>query len=129
MALGGNNLKLRCPLAVTHSMETVVASPGVSAGDMFRESNVVGVFVNDYATGDTGVLIYKAERIIVPCAVVTTSVNYAVGEPVYFDVADAEVNQTTSGNWLCGNVLVTPAIGDTEVEIELDGTLNLVLGT
>lgn len=96
---------------------------------MYRHNNVVGVWVNDYVTGDTGVLITFAPDIIVPCAVVTTSVDYDEGEPVYYDVADAEVNQTTSGNYLCGHTLVTPAIGDEEVEIELDGAANLVLGT
>ncbi len=110
-------------------MEVTVASPGVSAGDMYRNNNVVGVFAMDYETGDTGVLIYKAPKIVVPCAVATTAVDYAVGEPVYFDVADAEVNQTAANNWLCGHVLVKPAVGDEEVEIDLNGDANLVLGT
>ena len=129
MALGGNNLKLRCPMAICQVLEVPVPSPGVSAGEMYRYNNVVGVWVNDYDTGDTGVLIYSAPDIIVPCAVVTTSVNYDVGEPVYFDVADAEVNQTASSNWLCGHALVKPAVGDEEVEIALNGDANLVLGT
>jgi hypothetical protein len=110
-------------------MEVTVPSPGVLAGDMYRENNTVGVWVGDYDTGDTGVLIYKAERIVVPCAAATTSVDYDVGEPVYYDVADGEVNQSTSGNWLCGNVLIKPVIGAVEVEIELNGDANLVLGT
>jgi len=129
MALGGNNLKLRCPLAVCKMMEVTVPSPGVSAGDMYRTGEVVGVWEQDYDTGDTGVLIYYAPDIIVPCAVATSSVDYAVGEPVYYDSADAEVNQSASGNYLCGNVVVAPALGDEEVEIDLDGTLNLTRGT
>jgi predicted RecA/RadA family phage recombinase len=124
-----NNFKLRGPTTSMHTMELTVPSPGVSAGDMYRVEEVVGVWVNDYATGDTGVLCYKAEKIIVPCAIVTTSVDYDAGEPVYFDVADAEVNLSASGNYLCGMVLVMPAVGAEEVEIELDGMLNLTRGT
>ena len=129
MALGGNALKLRCPLEETHSMELVVPSPGVSAGDMYRIEKTIGVWAMDYDTRDVGVLIYEAPKIIVPCAVATTSVDYDVGEPVYYDVADAEVNLSTSGNYLCGVVLVQPAIGACEVEIELTGLANLTLGT
>lgn len=116
-------------MAICQVLEVTVPSPGATAGDMHRYNNVVGVWVNDYATGDIGILIYFAPDIVVPCAIVTTSVNYDVGEPVYFDVTDAEVNQTASSNWLCGHALVKPAVGDEEVEIALDGSANLVLGT
>jgi predicted RecA/RadA family phage recombinase len=128
VALGGNNLNLRCPLAVTHSLENTVASPGVEAGDFILVGETVGVYAEDYDTGDTGVVIYKAEKIVVPCAIATSGA-YAVGAPVYYDVADNEVNESTSGNYLCGIVLVQPATGDEEIEIELDGTLNLTRGT
>ena len=129
MALGGNNLKLRCPMAICQVLEVKVPSPGATAGALYRNNNVVGVWAEDYDTGDTGVLIYHAPDIIVLCAVATTAVDYAVGEPVYYHVSGATVNQTTSGGFLCGHVLVKPAVGALEVEIALNGDANLVLGT
>ncbi|MFA5186627.1 MAG: DUF2190 family protein [Patescibacteria group bacterium] len=129
MATGYTALHLRCPLEETHSFEYTVPSGGVSAGDFVLTGEVIGVWAEDYDAADTGVVIYKAPKILVPCAVATTSVNYAVGEPVYADIADNEVNQTTSGNTLCGIVLVAPAVGAETVEIELDGMLDLTRGT
>ncbi len=128
MATGYTALHLRCPLSATHSLETTVASPGVSAGDFVLVDGTIGVFAADYATGDTGVVIYKAEMILVPCAVATSG-SYDVGDPVYADIADNEVNETASGNLLCGIILETPAVGAETVLIELDGTLNLTRGT
>lgn len=129
MATGYTGLHLRCPLEQTHSFEVTVPSPAVSAGDFALVEETIGVYAADYAAGDIGVVIYKAPKILVPCAVVTTAVDYDVGEPVFADIADNEVNLTTSGNTLCGIVLVKPAVGDCVVEIELDGMLDLTRGT
>lgn len=129
MTTGYTGLHLRCPLEQTHSFEVTVPSGGVTAGDFVLTEETIGVYVADYDAGDTGVVIYKAPKILVPCAVVTTAVDYDVGEPVYADIADNEVNLSSSGNTLCGIVLVKPAVGACEVEIELDGMLDLTRGT
>lgn len=122
--MSATNLKLRCPLSECRSMKILAPSGGYVSGQMVKVEDVVGVIVEDAAAGSYAILIYKAPRIVVPCSAAATA-GYAVGEKVYFDAADAEVNETASGNTLCGVVLVASALGDETVEIELDGTLGI----
>ncbi len=127
MALGGTNFKLRCRMESAHSFLTAPAA-AITAGDMAKIEDTVGVYPVALLTADIGddvAFIYKAEKIIVPCAVMTSG-NYAVGAKVYFDETDAEVNESSGGNTLCGIVLEQPTVGDEEVLIELDGMLGIV---
>jgi len=129
MALGGTNFKLRCS---THndpyaSFE-ITAATAYTAGQMLLYNDTVCVVVDTKASGYQVVFVYWAAKIIVPCAIVTSGnlADYAEGSKVYFDAADAEVNTSSSGNTLCGIVLVAPSVGDEEVEIHLDGMLGIV---
>ncbi len=129
MALGGTDYKLRCstkddPWAVLEFTTAEV----YTAGQMVRINDTVGVIVQTVAIGYQAVLNYHAARIIVPCVEITSGnlANFAVGSKVYFDVADAEVNATAAGNYLCGIVRVAPSVGDETIHIHLIGTLGIV---
>jgi len=123
MAISG--LKLRCPMSATKSMKVIAPSGGYTAGQMVRVEDVVGIIVAAAAAGAEAVLIYKADKVLVPCAAAATA-GYAVGEKVYFDDANDEVTEVASGTYLCGFVTEASSVGDEEVEIELDGTLEIV---
>lgn len=128
MALGGNLFRLRtAPGEGTyHVLSFTIASGGVTAGDMVNVGDTYGVVVEDGTVGNTGVCVYKAERIMVPCAPASTAL-FTVGEKVYLDTATGLVTDTTTSNTvLIGIVTLASAVGDTQVEIDLDGTLHLV---
>ena len=127
MALGGTDFKMRSRAETIHSFLTAPAA-AITAGQMAVINDVVGVYPVALLTADIGddvAFIYKAEKIIVPCAIATSG-SYTEGSKVYYDVADAEVNESASGNYLCGIVLEQPTVGDEEVLIELDGMLSIV---
>ena len=122
--LAGNALKLRCSLEDCHSTIVTAPSGGYTAGQLLAvgDQYLTGVIVKDADEGEDVTLIYKARRIVVPCVAVTSG-SFDVGNRVFYDVADAEVNESASGNHLCGVVMEAPAVGAEEVEIELDGTM------
>jgi len=129
MALGGTNFKLR---SSTHndpyaSFE-VTAAADYTAGQMLKYNDTVGVVVDTVTSGHQVVLVFKAAKIVVPCAIVTSGnlADYAEGSKVYFVAADAEVSPVSGGNTLCGIVVSAPSVGDEEVEIYLDGMLGIV---
>lgn len=125
--LAGTALKLRCSLEECHSVRVTAPSAGYTAGDMVAigDQYMVGVVCKDAAAGEEVAVIYKAPKIVVPCAIVTSGA-YDLGNRVFFDVADAEVNESASGNHLCGAVTEVPAVGAETVEIELDGTMGFL---
>ncbi len=129
MALGGTPYKLRCSTSLDPwaSLEFTAAAI-YTAGEMTRIGQTVGVIIHATAIGSTAVLNYQAAKIIVPCVAITSGNlgSMSVGDKVYFDVADKEVNPDSSGNYLCGIVLVTPSIGDETIEIHLMGALGIV---
>ena len=81
----------------------------------------VGVYMQTAATGVTVAFCYHAEKIMVPKSVVSGAGEFEVGEKVYFDVADANVNNDSGSNYMCGICVKKPALADTEVLIDLDG--------
>ena len=123
MAITGT--RLACALAETKALTLTAASPGVVAGTMAKVEDVVGFYFKAADTGDSVAFIYYAPKVVVPCAAAASG-SYAVGSKVYFDAADAEVNESSTGNTLCGVVLEQPATGAEEVLIALDGTLGIV---
>ena len=117
-------LQLRCSIEDCVALTVTAASPGVTAGQMAKIEDTVGVYAADADTGAKVAFIIKADKILVPCAKAATA-GYAVGEKVYFDSADGEVNESASGNTLCGVVTEASVVGDQLVEISLDGTLGI----
>ena len=98
------------------------------AGEIFAIEDIVGVAVKDIDSGDDGVMIYQAAKILVACVAITSgnSSDFAVGCKVYFDATDKEVNATAAGNTLCGIVVEAPSTGDETVLIHLMGALGIV---
>lgn len=123
MAITGT--RLACALAECKALTVTAASPGVKAGRMAKVEDVVGFYLKDAATGEDVAFIYSAPKVVVPCAKVGSGA-FVAGSKVYFDAADKEVNEASTGNTLCGFVLETPAKDDEEVLIDLDGTLGIV---
>lgn len=113
-------LKLRSDIFA--SMELTTPSAGYTAGQMLKVEDTVGVIVETKTVGQTAVLIYKCEKIVVP-KVAGTGITFAAGDKVYFVAASAAVSNSSSGNTLCGRALVAAAADDTTVEIDLEGGL------
>ena len=117
--------RLRCALSETKSITVTAASPGVTAGTMAKVEDVVGVYLEDADTGDEVAFCYYAPKIVVTSVAVGTG-KFTAGSKVYFDATDAEINESSTGNTLCGVVLETPALAAETVLIALDGTLGIV---
>jgi len=110
-------LKLRTKLesAKTLSAQTD-GSTTRSAGDMAVVGNTIGVVVEDAEVSSEFVLVYEAEKIVVPKA---ATVVFAPGEKCYFDAAAGKVTSISTGNNLCGVALEDAAADDTEALIDL----------
>jgi predicted RecA/RadA family phage recombinase len=112
-----SGLKLRTRL---ESAKTLLATTGaeetVSAGEMTVVGDTIGVVVEDAGTSSPFVLVYEAEKILVPKA---TGVSIAVGGKVYFDAAEKNVTSTATDNTLCGRALAAVASAETEALIDL----------
>ena len=117
--------RLRCALSETKSITVTAASPGVTAGTMAKVEDVVGVYLEDADTGDEVALCYYAPKIVVTSVAAGTG-KFKAGSKVYFDATNAEINESSTGNTLCGVVLETPALAAKTVLIALDGTLGIV---
>lgn len=113
-------LRLFSPLEHCKTIQVTVPSGGYVAGQIYKFEDVIGVSYATYAEGDAGVLIVEADDIEVTC-VAAGGTDLAVGEHVYFDEADAEVNQSASGNLFCGYVMRQPAATEEKVRIRLFG--------
>ena len=112
-------LKLRTKL---ESAKTLKAKTGVgetySAGEMIKVNDTVGVVVEDVGENSEFVLVYSAEKIIVPKAT-GTGITFSVGENVYYDPSLKKVTNNSSGTILCGKALEDAGENDAEVLIDL----------
>jgi len=94
----------------------------VLTGAMALIEDVVGFY---FTGGKEVAFIYAAPKAILPCVTVATGA-FVAGSKVYFDATAKKVTEVSTGNKLCGFVLETPAVGDKEVLVDLDGTLGIV---
>ncbi|MBN1326140.1 DUF2190 family protein [Candidatus Falkowbacteria bacterium] len=109
-------LKLRCPLKEVKS--TILrASVNAMAGEMIKVGDLIGVVTED-AVNDEFVLVYEAERIVVP-KVVADGVSFFPGDNVYYDAVQKAVTNTADGNTLCGKALESVVPAGVEVLIML----------
>lgn len=122
MALTG--LKLRCDLSQCETAVITAPSGGVTSGDIVLNGDLPVIVMNTVDAGEEVAVIVKAEKILVPCAAATTGALHD-GAVVYADIADNEVNESSSGNHKCGYVLEAASVGDETVLISFDGTLAL----
>lgn len=124
-------LKLRTKLesAKTLSFVNTSASDAYQAGEMLVVGSTIGVLVenvgksgqvptDEYPNGDEGVLVYEAEKIVLPKAV-GTGQSFSVGDAIYYDAANRNVCATSSGNTPCGRALESAGVNDDEVLADL----------
>lgn len=102
------------------SRKVTAPSAGYEAGQMIKDSDTVGVVVDDIAASADGVLIYSAEKITVPKA---TGIVLTKGCKVYFDAAAGNITTTSAGNTLCGRATVASGSSATEAQIDLNGDI------
>ena len=105
---------------VYEEMTVVTPTAGYTAGQMVKVEDTVGVIVETKTVGLNAVLVHKCEKIVVPKA---TGVTFAIGDKVYFDTATAKITSAASGNTLCGRANAVGASGDTELNINLNGSV------
>lgn len=115
-----NETALKLRTTIFASLKLTTPTAGYTAGQMVKVEDTVGVIVETKTVGQEAVLIYKAEKIIVP-KVAGTGKTFAAGDKVYFSSGDAAITNSADGNTLCGRCLVAAGASDTEAEIELNG--------
>ena len=117
----GFKLRTAAPSGDWRSMPVVAPSGGVTAGRWDLIHDTVGVYMQTAAVGEVVAFCYHAEKIMAPKSVVSGAGEFEVGDKVWFDHADANVNNDSGGNYMCGICVKKPALADTEVLIDLDG--------
>jgi predicted RecA/RadA family phage recombinase len=121
MAETGLKLRTCTPNGVWKSFVVTAPSGGVTAGQMDLIHDTVGVYMQDADAGDDVAFCYDAEKIVVPKSETSGAGEFSAGDKVYFDHADAEVNNSSGSNYMCGIALEAVAHDATEVLIDLDG--------
>jgi len=121
-----SGLQLRCALEECQAIDVPNVTTTVVAGQMGRVGNMPVIYVTslENSLSDYVAALFYAPKILVPCAAVASG-TYTRGAVVYHDLADGEVNLSSTGNKLCGIVLVQPETGDEQVLIAFDGRMAL----
>lgn len=109
---------LKCRIEDTHSLQATVPSPGVSEGDMDLVEDTVFAWLEDYETGEIGIKIIEAERIVLPKA---SAAVFAMGDYVYYDDATNDLNGTAGGRYRCGVARAAAGAGVLTVEVDFWG--------
>jgi predicted RecA/RadA family phage recombinase len=113
-----SGLKLRTKLESAKTLRAATDSTTThSAGDMIMVGDTIGVVVEDVGTSSDFVLVYEAEKIVVPKATGVDE-SFFAGDVVYFDSANAEVTSVSTGNTKCGRALETVGTSDDEALID-----------
>lgn len=126
MPIGGSGFNLRSDVEkATYNSFASLAVGVKTAGALELVGDVVGVWVETSAAGEDNVLCYEASKILVPCIVITAGnlALYGLGQTVYYDSTNAEVNAVTSSGPPCGIVVAVPTAGDETLLIHLMGAL------
>jgi predicted RecA/RadA family phage recombinase len=112
------------------SLQVTTASPGITAGKLTAlAGGLVGVAAETEDTGDVGVIIYKCDKIVVEKGA-GTGKTITQGAYVYYNPTDGKVyKDSATSRRKCGVALEAAAAEDTEVLIELDGTMGITAQT
>jgi len=121
MAETGMKLRTAAPNGDWRSFVVTAPSGGVTAGQWDLIHDTVGFYMQAADAGEDVAFCYHAEKVSAPKSVTTGAGEFEVGDKVYFDHADANVNNDSGSNYLCGICVKKPALADTEVLIDLDG--------
>ena len=110
-------LKLRTKLESAKTLRTTTDSTTThSAGDMIVVGDTIGVVVEDVGTSSDFILVYDAEKIVVPKA---SAISFSAGDMAYFDAVNGEVTDVSTGNTKCGRALEAAGTTDDEALIDL----------
>lgn len=94
---------------------------GARRSALYQVEDTVGLVLEDVDFGDEGVLIYHAEKIMVPKAIESTDI-FLPGMLVFWDPATRLVSPAgESGTYLIGIATEPADADDLRVEIDLDG--------
>lgn len=109
------------------SLKCVAPAGGYSAADLVLVEDTVGIIMEDADESASAVLVYEAEKAIVPCAAAGAG-DYPVGSRVAYDVSETgeviqEDDMDRDNDLLCGIVLVQPDTAAKEVLIHLNGRM------
>jgi len=104
------------------SVKITAPSGGYAAGDMIKVEDKVGVIVEAALVTKDAVLVYSAEKVVVP-KTAYTGVIFAIGDMVYYDSSAAAVTNVSTGNTLCGRALEAAGATATTVLIDLKGNV------
>jgi len=110
---------LRCPVGACETFRKTAAADK-TAGQVELLANTLCVWLTAVDSGDEGAVAFKIPRIVLPCAAAPTG-GYPVGTRLYWDTADGELNNSSSGNRKCAVVTVAADQGDETVEVAFDG--------
>lgn len=88
---------------------------------LYRVGDTVGALLETIDFGDEGVLVYHAEKIMVPKMIESTDV-FLPGNRVYWDPATRLVTPTYAATYFWIGIATEPAVAaDLRVEIDLNG--------
>lgn len=87
------------------------------AGEMVKIGDTIGIVVEEVGENSEFVLVYDAEKIVVPKAV-GQGISFNPGDNVYYDATAKKITNVAEGNTLCGKAL--ESAGDSESELLID---------
>lgn len=102
----------------------VTAPAALDSGDFVKVGSLFGFAQNDAASG-AAVQIDTEGVHTIACA---SAAVIAVGDALYWDVADGEVNKTAASNWYVGVAASAAGNGVTSVDIRLNGAMPAAAG-
>lgn len=88
------------------------AGADLTSGQGLLVGTEFGVVPENYANGDTEAQLVTEGVFELPCA---SAADIAVGDQLYWDVADDEFNKTASGNWAVAVAYGAAGVGVTTV--------------
>lgn len=114
-----SGLKLRTKLESAKTLRAATdAEETLRAGEMTMVGDTIGVVVEDAGPESDFVLVYEAEKIVVPKATGTGRA-FTPGATVFYDATAKQVTNAAEGNIKCGKALTAAAEDDEEALIDL----------
>ncbi len=126
-----SGLKLRTKLESAKTLTfTNAATDSTNAeGEMTVIGSTIGVVIenvgtsgqavsDDYPNGPDGVLVYDAEKVVLP-KVAGSGEDFSIGDPVYYSTSDKKISGVSTAHTLCGRALEDVGTSDTEALVDL----------
>lgn len=92
---------------------------GSTIGAVVESVGTSGQAMNDtYPNGPDGVLVYEAEKIVLPKDT-GTGLSFSTGDKIYYSAAEKNVTSVATANTLCGRALEAAGTSETEILADL----------